>query len=103
MDDEWIYDAMRWRLIAPGGRGLQLSLIESQLIACLLSRCGEVVTREELLRCLYQPCTETRSRNLDVVVSRLRKKVESRCGQKLPVGTARGLGYVFVARGSVVK
>jgi len=102
-DDQWVCDTARWTLIAPNGRQAQLSLIESQVVRCLLSRCGEVVTREELLAVLHRPCLEAFRRNLDVTVSRLRKKVAASCEQKLPISSARGQGYAFYAPAVVIR
>ncbi|HEY1077092.1 MAG TPA: winged helix-turn-helix domain-containing protein [Fontimonas sp.] len=98
----WSYDQARWRLLAPNGREAQLSLAESQLIRCLFSRKREVVSREELLVALSRPQLESFRRNLDVTISRLRKKVEMLCGMRLPLASARGHGYVFNAAAEVL-
>lgn len=101
--DLWAYDAARWRLVAPNGRSVQLSLAESQLVRCLFQTQGEVASREDLLTALNRPHLEAYSRNLDVTVSRLRKKVEAQCRQRLPLTSARGRGYVFNAPAEVVS
>ena len=100
--DLWAYDAARWKLVAPNGRAVQLSLAESQLIRCLFQGQGNVATREDLLTALNRPHLEAYSRNLDVTVSRLRKKVEAQCRQRLPLTSARGRGYVFNAPAEVL-
>lgn len=101
--DLWVYDAARWELVAPNGRSVQLSLAESQLIRCLFDGQGEVATREDLLTALNRPHLEAYSRNLDVTVSRLRKKVEAQCRLRLPLTSARGRGYVFNAPTEVLS
>lgn len=93
----WAYDAALWKLVAPNGHSAQLSAAESQVIRCLFARKGSVVSRDDLLTALNRPHLEAYSRNLDVTVSRLRKKVEVRCRQKLPLKSARGRGYLFDA------
>jgi DNA-binding response OmpR family regulator len=93
----WTFDTARWTLLAPNGRLAQLSLAEAQLIRCLFERQGEVASREDLLTALNRPHFEAYRRNLDVTVSRLRKKVESLCRVRLPLAAARGLGYAFNA------
>lgn len=100
--DLWAYDAARWKLMAPNGRTAQLSLAESQLIRCLFHLQGKVATREDLLTALNRPHLEAYSRNLDVTVSRLRKKIEAQCRQRLPLISARGRGYVFNAPAQVL-
>lgn len=101
--DLWTYDAARWKLMAPNGRAVQLSLAESQLVRCLFQTQGEVASREDLLTALNRPHLEAYSRNLDVTVSRLRKKVESQCRLRLPLTSARGRGYVFNAPAEVAN
>ena len=101
--DVWVYDAARWTLVSPSGDSVQLSLAESQLIRCLFSRRNEVVAREEILTMLNRPHLEAYSRNLDVTVSRLRKKVDEHCREKLPVISARGLGYAFSAPAMILS
>lgn len=97
----WVFNAALWTLTAPSGRVAQLSLAEYLFLNRLVVRPGEVVSREELLAALNRPSLEMYSRNLDVTVSRLRKKVEDACGEKLPVLSARGVGYVFTGRADV--
>lgn len=101
--DQWVFDPVRWMLIGPNGRTAQLSLIESQIIRCLFARSGEVVTRQELLGALRRPDLDAYRRNLDVTVSRLRKKVAETCDVKLPICSARGQGYFFAAPATVVR
>lgn len=95
--DVWVYDVSRWRLTSPCGTSVQLSLSESRLVHCLFLNRGEVVTRDEILSVLNRPQLPMCARNLDVTVSRLRKKVDDRCRQRLPITSARGMGYLFNA------
>ncbi len=101
-DDSWTYDAERWTLNAPNGGAVQLTLPEAQIVRCLIVQRGQVTSREDLLNALNRPHLEAYSRNLDVTVSRLRKKVESLCRLKLPIISARGRGYVFSAPAAIV-
>ncbi|TDU23348.1 DNA-binding response OmpR family regulator [Panacagrimonas perspica] len=98
----WKFDAKVWALTAPNGKPAQLTMSEYRLLQCLVTRAGDVTTREQLLAAMDRPNLEIYSRNLDVTVSRLRKKVEDACGQKLPISSARGIGYVFNGRGEMV-
>jgi DNA-binding response OmpR family regulator len=98
----WTYDAAHWKLVAPNGRMAQLSIAESRVIRCLFERKGDVTGRDTLLTALDRPHLEACSRNLDVTVSRLRKKVESLCQQKLPLTSVRSRGYAFNAPAEIV-
>lgn len=97
----WVFSPVLWTLTAPNGKTVKLSMAESRFIGCLLERAGDVVTRDELLTALGRPNLEGYSRNLDVTLSRLRKKVELACEAKLPVSSARGMGYTFNGCGEV--
>lgn len=98
---QWSFHSSSWTLTAPSGRTAQLSLAEYHVLNTLVANVGEVVSRDELLTALNRPNIEVYSRNLDVTVSRLRKKVEDACGERLPVLSARGIGYVFTGRATV--
>lgn len=100
--EHWVFDSARWTLTAPNGKAAQLSMAESRFVECLVARAGSVVTREELLVALGRPNLEAYSRNLDVTISRLRRKIETLCEMKLPVTSARGMGYAFNGRGEVI-
>lgn len=99
----WRLDPLIWVLTAPSGRTAQLTLAESRMLQRLVTEPGAVSTREQLLAAMDRPNLDIYARNLDVTVSRLRKKVEDACGQKLPVSSARGLGYVFNGHGELTS
>lgn len=99
---QWSFHVALWTLTAPNGKSTQLTLAERHVVAGLMARPGEAVSREELLAILNRAQLEAYSRNLDVAVSRLRRKVDEVCGEKLPVMSARGVGYVFTGRAQIV-
>lgn len=102
VEERWTYDSARWTLIAPAGFRAQLSLAESQVVRSLLMRSGIVTTRDEMLSALNRPHNEAERRNLDVTISRLRKKIEMLCRCKLPLSSVRGRGYLFSAPAAVI-
>ena len=53
--------------------------------------------RGTLLAAMGRPGLEAYERNLDVTVSRLRRKAEQASGEKLPIVAVRGEGYSFQA------
>ena len=74
------------------GQPLQLTSHEFMLLAQLMQRQGEVLTRTELSEHIYPQDSDRDSNTIEVFVGRLRKK--------LPAGsieTVRGLGYRLVA------
>ena len=73
------------------GQPLTLTSHEFKLLAQLMQRKGEVLSRTELAEHLYPQDSERDSNTIEVFVGRLRKK--------LPAGsieTVRGLGYRLV-------
>ncbi|WPG41450.1 response regulator transcription factor [Variovorax sp. EBFNA2] len=95
----WRYCVTTWFLLSPASQGVQLSSAEARLLQCLIEQPREVVDRATLLAAMGRPGLEAYERNLDVTVSRLRRKAEQATGEKLPIVAVRGEGYSF--QGSV--
>ncbi|MDQ0068718.1 two-component system OmpR family response regulator [Variovorax boronicumulans] len=91
----WRYHGTTWLLLSPAGQRVQLSSAEARLVQCLIERPREVVDRATLLAAMGRPGLEAYERNLDVTVSRLRRKAEQASGEKLPIVAVRGEGYSF--------
>jgi len=91
----WRYQGATWLLLSPAGQRVQLSNAEARLLQCLIERPREVVDRATLLAAMGRPGLEAYERNLDVTVSRLRRKAEQASGEKLPIVAVRGEGYSF--------
>ena len=73
------------------GRVIALSEREALLLACLLRRPGQAVTREELLEAVWGPMDAGSANVVDVYVGRLRAKVGADSIQ-----TIRRVGYAYV-------
>lgn len=91
----WRYRLTTWLLLSPAGERVQLSSAEARLFQCLVQQPREVVGRATLLAAMGRPGLEAYERNLDVTVSRLRRKAEQATGEKLPIVAVRGEGYSF--------
>jgi DNA-binding response OmpR family regulator len=77
------------REVTAGGRGVDLTRMEFELLAFLLARPGRVFNRGQLLEEVWGYPAEVGSRTVDVHVAQLRRKLGDRC----PVRTVRGVGY----------
>lgn len=96
--DAWTFRQTSWELVAPGSNAaVALTSTEYHLVDRLATAPGETVTRELLLAAIGRANLDDYSRNLDVTVSRLRRKVRNACGEALPITAARGVGYAFAA------
>ena len=72
-----------------GGRPLDLTQMEWAVLACLAQRPGRIYSRSEIEhRLLSQGLGEAASNSLEVIISRLRKKLGAEA-----ISTHRGLGY----------
>lgn len=78
------------------GRPLHLTSKEFLLLAQLVRAAGEVVSRQEIERHVWGIDFQTGTNVLDVMVRRLRSKVDDPFRKKL-IHTVRGSGYVLKA------
>jgi DNA-binding response OmpR family regulator len=84
------------RGVTRGGRALELTAREFELLEYLLRHCGQVVSREMLTRDVWRETgRHTPLDNvIDVHVARLRRKIDDPFSEKL-VHTVRGVGFVL--------
>ncbi len=75
-----------------GERRIALTPREFALLACLMENAGTVVTREELLRRVWNLKFDPGTKVIDVYIRFLRRKIE-RPGTKPLIQTVRGFGY----------
>ena len=75
-----------------GGRELALTPREFRLLAYLLERPDEVVTRVELLEKVWDMSFDPGTNVVDVHVSNLRRKLEEGGGPRV-LHTVRGIGF----------
>ncbi|TWB40978.1 response regulator transcription factor [Nitrospirillum pindoramense] len=94
---DWWLEAADWRLVAPTGDRTMLTATEFAFLARLMQTRGAIVSRAELIASLERPSMVHNDRNLDAVISRLRRKVLDASGVELPVAMVYGQGYVFRA------
>lgn len=73
---------------------LQLTAYEYRLLEYLMRHSQQVVAKERLMEQLYKDEEERDSNVIEVLVGRLRRKLESQCGIQ-PIETVRGQGYLF--------
>jgi two-component system, OmpR family, response regulator RpaB len=80
-----------------GNERIRLTGMEFNLLELLISRCGEPISRLDMLEKVwgYKPERASDSRVVDVHVSRLRAKLEDDPENPELILTARGMGYMF--------
>lgn len=77
-----------------GENPLQLTAYEYRLLEYLMRHNQQVIEKERLMEQLYKDEEERDSNVIEVLVGRLRRKLESQCGIQ-PIETVRGQGYLF--------
>lgn len=77
-----------------GGTSLDLTAKEFQLLALLLRRRGEVMTRTTISEQVWGINFDSDTNIVDVAIRRLRKKIDDPFPRKL-IHTIRGVGYVL--------
>lgn len=73
------------------GRPIVLSALEYRLMAILMNRNNQVVSKANLTECLYQTDFESNSNVVEVLINRVRKKIGFHF-----IKTHRGLGYQVI-------
>ena len=78
-----------------GGRGLELTAREFELLEYLLRNRGRVVSREMLAREVWKETDRATPLDnvIDVHIARLRRKIDDGFESKL-IQTVRGVGYI---------
>lgn len=95
----WRLDAGQWQLTAPGGADVALTPGEFRLLLALAEQRGRLVDRDHLLAATAGEEADVFDRSIDVLLSRLRRKLADHGGRDL-IRTVRGAGYqlAFPAR-----
>jgi two-component system alkaline phosphatase synthesis response regulator PhoP len=80
-----------------GGSRVSMATKELQLLRYLIEHRGEVVSRDELLKNVWEYQSAVNSRTVDVHVAWLRQKLEDNPQLPKHFHTVRGVGYRFAA------
>ena len=73
---------------------MRLTSAEFELLAALVRYPGRIMSRNDLLDVMSDP----NDRTVDVLVGRLRRKIEADPGKPQIILTEYGLGYVFAEK-----
>ncbi|HEY8461099.1 MAG TPA: response regulator transcription factor [Blastocatellia bacterium] len=80
-----------------GGRTVQLTLMEAELLRYLIKHEGQAVSRQKLLEEVWGLREDTDTRAIDNFIVRLRRYIENDPSTPSHLLTVRGVGYRFVA------
>jgi DNA-binding response OmpR family regulator len=91
--EDLVVDSRR-HVATRGGRGLDLTRREFELLEAVASHSGQVLSREQLLQQVWGYSTEVETNVVDVFVGYLRRKMEA-AGEPRILHTVRGVGWVL--------
>ncbi|MGO3299264.1 MAG: helix-turn-helix domain-containing protein, partial [Pseudoalteromonas sp.] len=81
-------------LIIPNGIESRLTEAEHKVLICLIANAGKATPREKISEDIGQPDWSPTDRTVDVLIGRLRKKLNDEKDQKRIV-TVRSKGYML--------
>src|SRR5690348_1495711 len=91
------FDPDSGRLRARKGQDVLLTGNEGRLLTHLVQHAGEVQAREQLMHAVLQRAWSPLDRSIDVLITKLRQKVEDDPRHPVIIRTVRGAGYVVPA------
>ncbi len=95
--DGWIYRPRKGELISPSGVEIELTGAEHELLLTLLRNPQRTIGRERLLELSRNRLAHASDRSVDVLVSRLRRKMSDGSIGRRMIHTIRGVGYKMSA------
>jgi len=98
----WTVDLTARTLAAPGGAPVSLTNGEFLLLSAFVSSPRRVLSRDQLLDYTHLHGESVFDRTIDVLVLRLRRKIEPNPSKPTLIRTERGAGYVFDAEVEVL-
>jgi len=94
----WRLFVDRRQLTSPEGSDTVLTTSEFNLLLTFLKNAGRVLTRDALMDLTHGREWEAFDRAIDVLVARLRRKIEPDPKNPTFIKSVRGVGYVFAVR-----
>ncbi|MGJ0532959.1 response regulator [Methylocystis sp.] len=91
----WRVDVLAREVVAPCGIKVAMTGAEFDLLHALCENPHRVLTREQLINMTHGPTTGPFERSIDVLISRLRQKIEADPKKPAFIQTVRSEGYIF--------
>lgn len=94
----WQLDLNAHRLISPNGEKISLTSLEFQLLVIFVKRPNQVLSRDTILNYVAKRDYSPYDRSIDVLVGKVRKKIEPDAKNPTFIKTIRGTGYIFTPK-----
>lgn len=85
------------------GKELELTTMEFEVLILLAEKPGEVFSRDDIMEYLRGVEADVFSRSIDVILSRLRNKLQDDAKKPRYIKTVWGAGYAFIGRPATEK
>jgi len=95
---DWILDLAAHELKSTTGREVQLTSYEFQILSALVTNANKVLSRDRIMDQINGRDWIASDRSVDVLIGKIRKKIEKDPKRPVLVKTMRGLGYKLTAR-----
>ncbi len=93
--DGWRFDIAGHRLWSPAAKPVELTAAEIELLSIFVRNARHPLSRAEIGRHLRGDDDTSTERSIDVLVGRLRRKLDKHAGGVEIIKTLRGAGYLF--------
>jgi len=91
-----LLDLRSHQLSDSAGRDVALTSMEFDLLRALVEHPNQVLSRDQLLTLTRKREWEPFDRSIDILIGRLRRKLEDQPAEPRTIRTVRGAGYMFV-------
>ena len=91
----WVAYLGSRELLNPAGQHVTLTFGEFNLLEVFLNHPNVILDRERLIESTRRYSNDVFDRTIDVLILRLRRKIESNPGNPQLICTERGMGYIF--------
>ncbi len=91
---QWELDVQNLQLISKE-KTITLTQLEAHVLGYLLSKRGQVVSRQELLAKVWQTDAQIETRTVDIFIARLRKYLDDDPTNPKWIKSVRGIGYMI--------
>ncbi len=99
----WVFDLTAYELKSPEGEIVNLTSYEYKLLSALVLSGNRVMKRDHLINLIAEREWHPDDRSIDVLIGKLRKKIEPDYHQPTLIKTMRGTGYKFTAQVTLKK
>lgn len=91
----WRLDPTCYQLKSPEGEAVRLTSQEFQVLTALVQRRGRILSREQILEIVANRNWTPYDRSIDVLIGKIRRKLNDSAREMQFIKTIRGIGYMF--------